>query len=253
MFDYNAANSFPRDSRVHFHEPSHSYYVDTQQGPVECDSVTTVIDGCFEHFDAHKWAALKATPEMPAEALIEQWNRKGEEARNAGTLMHDRIERFYLGAPIEPEAGEDPAFRNFLTFASERNLKPFRSEWRIFSEKYRLAGTLDFLAYDGENFEIYDWKRSTKILSPEGEIYTNSYGKFAHEPLTHVPDTTYFHYALQVSLYRYILATEYGIRVAAGHLGTFHPAYDRPYVVNLPYLLDEVIALLNHRYENLTR
>ena len=252
MYDFNSANANSRDARIHFDEPSHSYLVDTEMGPVECDSVTTVIDAAFEQFDALKWAQIKATPQHTAEQIMAEWAKKGEIARNAGTLLHDRIERHYLGKQIEEEAFQDPAFANFISFTKEVKLHPFRSEWRIFSEKYRLAGTLDFLAFDGNRYEIYDWKRSSKIVDASGNVYQNSFGKHALEPLTNVPDTVYHHYALQVSIYRYILETEYHIRVEAGHLGVFHPDYNRHFVVHLPYLKDEVITLLNHRYEKLT-
>ena len=62
-----------------------------------------------------------------------------------------------------------------------------------------------------------------------------------------VPDTAYWHYALQVSVYRYLLESEYGIEVRCGRLGTFHPEYSRPYVIELPYMRDHVVALLESR------
>lgn len=254
MFDFNKANSHPRDSRIHFDAPSHTYYIEAENGDhIYCDSVTTVVENCFEQFDAEKWARRKATPEHSAEEIMAEWARKGEEARDAGTLMHDRIERYYLGEELEDEAYDDESFCRFLRFTESYHLKPYRSEWRIYSRKYRIAGTLDFLVYDDGVFEIYDWKRSAKIVDCFGNPNLNNFGKFAFAPLQNLPDTTFHHYALQVSLYRYILETEYDIIVADGHLGTFHPAYDRPFVVNMPYLRDEVIALLNDRYEKFTK
>ncbi len=250
MFDYNQAHIHPRDSRIHFDAPTHTYFIIADDGSrIDCDSVTTVVEGCFEQFDAEKWARRKTTDEESARKLMAEWARKGEEARDAGTLMHDRIERFYLGQDIEDEAYDDDSFNLFLKFVENYELKPFRSEWRIFSEKYRLAGTLDFLTFDGDVFEIYDWKRSSKIVDHDGRPLLNNYGKYAFAPLSMLPDTTFHHYALQVSLYRYILETEYDIVVSDGHLGTFHPGYDRPHVVDMPYLRDEVIALLKARYE----
>ena len=254
MFDFNQANSHPRDARIHFDAPTHTYFIEAEGGQhIPCDSVTTVIENCFEQFDAEKWAQRKATPTHTAEQILAEWARKGEEARDAGTLMHDRIERYYLGIELEDEAYDDESFCRFLKFTERYNLKPYRSEWRIYSEKYRIAGTLDFLAYDDGVFEIYDWKRSAKIVDAYGNPNLNNFGKYAFAPLGNLPDTTFHHYALQVSLYRYILETEYDIVVADGHLGTFHPAYDRPYVVEMPYLRDEVIALLNDRYEKIAR
>lgn len=246
---YNDIHRHARDSRIRFDAAAHSYLAELPDGtPVPCDSVTTIVEDFFEKFDADYWAARKATAERPAEVIKAEWAAKGQAARDLGTQLHDRIERHYLGEEPEPEALADPAFRNFMVFAGHRRLTPYRSEWRIFSERYRIAGTLDFLAFDGERFEIYDWKRSSKIVDEQGRPITgNRYGKCAKAPIAHIPDCTYHHYALQVSLYRYLLALEYGIEVAAGHLGTFHPHYDRPYIVEMPYYKAEVETILASR------
>lgn len=247
--DYNRRNAHRRDRCIEFDAASHTYTAICPDGlRLPCDSVTTVVEGLFDKFDAEYWAARKATPKHPAEVIIKEWEAKGKEARDLGTLMHDRIERHYLSELIENEAFEDPAFRNFLTFSKRIQLTPYRSEWRIFSEKYRIAGTLDFLAFDGRNFEIYDWKRSNKIVDKSGKPITeNRFGRHAHDPISDVPDTTFQHYALQLSLYRYILETEYNIQPVACHLGNFHPDYSEPYVVDVPYLRTQVVRILNSR------
>jgi hypothetical protein len=242
--NYNEQHIHPRDSRLSFDEAAHIYTVDG----VEYETVTTLVEDTFEKFDAEYWAARKATPECPAEMLKKQWEEKGRIARDLGTVMHDNIERHYLG--LEPnDAAPDRAFDNFKIFAANRKLQPYRSEWRIFIEEFHLAGTLDFLAVtDDGQFEIWDWKRSNKVVDASGNpIKFSRYSKRAKAPLEHLPDTTFQHYALQVSIYRYILSQKYGIDTCAGHLGVFHPDYDQPYVVDLPYLEDEVITLLNTR------
>ena len=62
-------------------------------------------------------------------------------------------------------------------------------------------------------------------------------------------DTTFNHYALQVSIYRFILAEHYGINVGRAFLGVFHPDMPRHYCVELPYLRKEVETLLNYRLQ----
>ena len=244
IYDYNITNRHARDSRIVFEPDSHRYIID---GALECDSVTTVVGDCFEKFDADYWARRKATPECTAEQLKAQWEEKGRIARDEGTLMHERIERHYLGYEPDNKALSDAAFRQFMRFADRHKLRPYRSEWPVFMESCRLAGTLDFLAYDGTKFEIYDWKRSTKVVDAFGRPRVNSYGRHGLSPLAAVPDTVYHHYALQQSLYRYILAAEYGIEVAACHLGIFHPENSDYHVVEVPYLLEEIKALIASR------
>lgn len=241
---YNDLHAHPFDSRIVFEPVAHKYIVD---GEVECDSVTQVVSGCFAKFDADYWAMRKTTNAAEAEALKALWAAKAEEARNLGTLLHHRIEEYYLGNEADSEASADRGFLHFLHFAAEHILKPYRSEWPIFSRRHRIAGTLDFLAYDGQKYEIYDWKRSTKVCDRFSRPILSNYGKYAFAPIPNVPDTTYHHYALQQSMYRYILANEYGIDVEACYLGVFHPDMESYHCIEVPYLRDEVIKILSCR------
>ncbi len=234
----NQINRHERDSLIHFDEASHTYTVNGQV----LKSVTTLISECFEQFDADYWAAKKApSMNMTPEEVKALWERKGEEARNLGTMMHAKIERYYLGETNE----SDDTYRLFEQFTQHYHLSPYRTEWTIYDEESGIAGTLDFLNLEQGVFTIFDWKRSNKILvcgSPETK---NRWGKTAFSPISHVPDTIYWHYALQLSIYRYILEKNYGIQVSFGKLGIFHPDNGRPYVVEVPYMKREAMALLS--------
>ena len=236
-----------RDGLISFDPSQHIY----RFGDEEFESVTTVVDNLFAKFDAETAAMRKCNGDaVRARQLMNEWEAKGQQARDLGTLMHDRIERYYLGEPLEAGVYADPTFSHFLNFADERKLHPYRSEWRIFSEQFKIAGTLDFLSVTPEGeFEIYDWKRSTKVVDPMGRVIDNSYRRTAEYPLGNVADTTFNHYALQVSIYRFILAAHYGINVSRAYLGVFHPDMPSHYCVELPYLGEEVNKLLNHRLQ----
>lgn len=240
--NYNERNSHPRDAALRFDCESHTY---TLGGRV-LRSVTTLVEDQFERFDAPYWAARKAIPPQTPEQLMQLWEDKAREARDLGTLMHDRIERYYLGELADDEGADDSTFRHFLAFAAHHRLQPYRTEWRIYLEECGLAGTLDFLAIgDDGQFEIWDWKRSSKLIGPDGRPITdNRYGKRALGRLANVPDCTYWHYALQVSIYRYILERKYGISPVRARLGVFHPDHSTYHIVPLPYLEREVQALL---------
>jgi len=247
--NYNERNRHERDGALSFEPESHTYHV----GDAIYESVTTVVESCFEQFDAEYWASVKATPGHTKEMILAEWAAKAKRARDLGTQLHDRIERYYLGEPVTEEWMRDESFRLFAAFAWDVRLCPYRSEWRIYHEESRMAGTLDFLARRADGtFDIWDWKRSSKVVDSLGHsIVYNSFGRTGHEPLGNLPDTTYHHYALQVSIYRYILEDKYGLRIASAHLGIFHPDYQRYHVVNLPYLKSEVELLLAHRMKNL--
>ncbi len=263
--NYNQLNRHERDERLHFDAREHVYTIDGQV----FRSVTTIVEDQFEKFDADYWAEKKALDlGLTPDEIKAQWAHKGEIARTLGTQMHEKIERYYLGLPSSPppqggrlragepspsgeleggQGGLDETYQLFLRFTRQYHLTPYRTEWAIFDEDSRVAGTLDFLDLQDGVFTIYDWKRSNKILYQGQPDTVSRFGKTALQPIGHIPDTTYWHYALQVSIYRYILEKNYHIRTAAGRLAIFHPDYGRPHVVEVPYLREEAIAVLQHR------
>lgn len=240
---FNIANAHPRDRHLMFDAEEHTY---TFEGR-EFTSVTTLVEEYFPKFDIDYWAPRVAVREgVSPDDVKSRWLAEGERARNLGTEMHEKIERYYLGS----DAGDDSdAFRLFRQFAAAVNLKPFRTEWRIYHEDYDLAGTLDFLELTPEGkFNLWDWKRSTKLIDDFGNLCCeNRYGRMGFEPLCNIHDTSYWHYAMQLSVYIFILEEKYGIRVDKATLGVFHPHYSRPWIVAVPDLRDHVVALLRHR------
>ncbi len=239
----NDTNSHPRDSRLTFDAESHTYFCDGR----EYISVTTLVDECFPKFDSVYWASKIALRDgVDPEVVLDRWQREADRARSLGTAMHEKIERYYLG---HDDGDDTDAFRLFRLFAAHNRLYPYRTEWRIFDEDYGVAGTLDFLERTPDGtFNIFDWKRSKKLVEADGRIVMQSpYGKRALHPVSHLHDTSYWHYALQLSIYRSILERKYGIRVSGMKLGVFHPSCSTPWIVDVPYLRDEVETIVNYR------
>ena len=67
------------------------------------------------------------------------------------------------------------------------------------------------------------------------------------EPLDNLPDTNYYHYALQLNVYRFILQSEYSMKVSALFLGVFHPSRTEHRCIQLPFLDEEMQVLLEYR------
>lgn len=240
----NEVNCHPRDGRLSFDPVSHSYFVDGE----EYISVTTLVDEYFPKFDSEYWAARTALREgVDPEVILARWEHEAERSRSLGTAMHEKIERYYLGYD---DGDDEDAMRLFRLFAVHNRLYPYRTEWRIFDEEFGVAGTLDFLELTPDGtYNIYDWKRSKKLVSSDGRILADSpYGKRGLYPVDHLHDTAYWHYALQLSIYRSILERCYGIRVSSLRLGVFHPSFSIPWVIRLPYLRDEVEAIVSHSH-----
>ncbi len=241
--NYNEFNAHPRDPFLDFNPESHVY---THAGR-EFKSVTTLVEECFPQFDAEEWAPRIALREgVDPQVIIDRWEAEGRRARELGTAMHEKIERYYLG----DDCGDDTdAYRLFRPFAASMRLHPYRTEWRIYHEDYDLAGTLDFLERTPQGtFNLWDWKRSCKLVDRYGNICAHSrYGKTGFHPLSNIEDTPYWHYALQLSVYRFILEEKYGIHVSKATLGVFHPDYDRAWVIPMPDMRPHVRLILKKR------
>lgn len=247
-------NPHERDSRIVFDEGPHIYYIDgSSHGYV---SVTTFNHHNFEHFDAdkiiknmmtsNKWPLSKYYGKTVNE-IKAIWDKNRDEAADAGTKMHYDIECHYNECPNQNDSIEYEYFNNFLK--DYPDLKPYRTEWTIFHEDLKLAGSIDmvFEKKDG-SLLIYDWKRCKEIVK------TSGFGKWGQkECIEHLPDTNYWHYCLQLNTYKAILEDKYGKKVEELYLVCLHPEnknknYQRIKVVDLQ---EEVRGLFDMRKKEL--
>ena len=296
-------NPHPRDRNLHFDEGPHKY---TIQGissippETELTSVTTWVHQHFEHFNAKKviagmmrnqkkWNDPIANAKYygkTAEEIEQLWANAGRDAATAGTQMHYKIECFYNNpdatapaapdTPATPTTPTTPEFKYFLKFNKEYvdcdkpTLRPYRTEWTVFHEEARIAGSIDMVyelieyppatippatsttippatsttVVGGPNppLVIYDWKRCREITK------TNSANKFAtHPAISHLPDSNYWHYALQLNVYKYILQSKYNKTITDLYLIVLHPEAQNYQRIKLPDLQTEVAELFEER------
>ena len=255
-------NRHPRDTHITFDEPTHKYYVNGScQGNISC---TGFVHEFFGHFDAKKiiakmkkganWATSKYDGRSDEE-IMKEWSDNGKQASSAGTAMHFAIEQFMHGAAneIDPAVMDTPEWRYFMKFWRDcgHDLEPYRSEWEVFTDsidavsgerKIKLCGSIDMVyrrKSDGK-FVIYDWKRSKEIKSD------NPFGS-GLAPLDHLPDTNYWHYTLQLNVYKWILEQYYGLEVADLYLVILHPDQPSYRRMRLNILTDEVEDMIECR------
>jgi hypothetical protein len=275
-------NPHPRDAHIHFDEGPHKYTIQGIEGitpETEFTSVTTWVHQHFEHFDAKKiiagmmrnqkkWNDPIANAKYygkTAEEIEQMWATAGRDAAAAGTAMHYKIECFYNMSPEHQQqqgcSADDAAddaleFKYFLNFQRDFAglLRPYRTEWTVFHEEARIAGSIDMVyeliepaaddvATDtARSLVIYDWKRCREITK------TNRANKFAtHPAIEHLPDTNYWHYALQLNVYKYILQSKYGKTITDLYLIVLHPEAQNYQRVKLPDLQSEVAELFQER------
>lgn len=112
-------------------------------------------------------------------------------------------------------------FNYFLNFIHDHShLIPYRTEWTIFDEELKLAGSIDMVFYDQDThkYHIYDWKRCRNIQK------TNGFNKWGNkECIDHFPDSNYWHYSLQLNIYKALLERNYNIEIDGLFLVCMHP------------------------------
>lgn len=241
-FAYNLENKHVRDTRIKFYPEPHIYTIDEVPAP----SASTVISKFFPEFDSYS-AASRLNPNhelfgLEINKIVDLWNENGIEAAKKGTFLHEQIEKFYLGQEYE-NIDELHLFERFIN--DNNHIKPFRTEWRIFDEQFHIAGTIDLISKNSNGYEMYDWKRSKKIVNPlnGGPIKINN-NQNGIGGLSDIHDTSYNRYALQQSMYKYILEKNYDIKVDIMYLVVLYPTYDTYYKFEVPYLKDKVEYIL---------
>ena len=233
-------NAHPRDKNIVFDEGPHIY---TIKGDSDYMSVTTWNHSHFPHFNpdlvikkmmaSRKWPNNKYYGKTPEE-IKKIWSDNGKQASTAGTKMHYDIECFYNDMEIEVD--EDcKEFQYFEEFEQEigQHLKPYRTEWMVYDEELRFAGSIDmiFKNKDG-SLEIYDWKRSKEIK------YKNDFENAHTKCIKHLENTNYNLYSLQLNTYKAILEKNYNQKVKGMYLVVLHPnnqneSYQRIKVLDL--------------------
>jgi ATP-dependent exoDNAse (exonuclease V) beta subunit len=248
-------NHHPRDDFIEFFEEDHRYTVHGEGGYT---SVTTWNHSHFSHFDAEKIiknilkSAKMKDPTykyygMTKESILQSWDTNRDTAAQAGTNMHYDIECYYNGIDNHNESIEFQYFKNFLRDFAD--LKPYRTEWCVYYEEYKLSGSIDMVFENPDGtLLIYDWKRVKEIS------YESSFNKYATTPcIQHMPDTNFWHYSLQLNVYKKILEDKYDKKVVGMYLVCLHPdnldkSYER---LEVPVLENDINNLFEFRKKQL--
>lgn len=242
-------NSHPRDSNIRFVDETHTYYVNgSSDGYI---STTTLVHSLFEKFDAdnvikkmrssRRW---KFSPyfRMTDDEIKKQWDNNRDFAANAGTEMHENLERFYNNEEHETDTKEFELFQMYLDDHS--TLEPYRSEWVIYDEICKVSGSVDMVYSDPLNpgsFIIADWKRSKEIKTE------NRWATGVNKVTEHLEDCNFIHYSLQLSIYKYILEKNYGVKITECFIVVLHPKQDNYIKMNIMNLDDEVLRIMEQR------
>jgi hypothetical protein len=276
-------NCHERDQYIQFFEEDHKYVI-TNDLENKYTSVTTWNHSHFPVFNANliiknmmkgkNWKEGHKYWGLTAEEIKKQWSNNSSAVSGAGTDMHFEIECFMNNQDIntskkgythtdlynayvkdqntnntinEEKAIEWDYFINFVKDLPE--LKPYRTEWTIYDEDLKISGSIDMIYENPDGtLSIYDWKRSKEISR------INNFNKFAiNKLICHMPDSNFWHYALQLNTYKRIIERKYNKIITDLYLVRLHPdAEEKNYeLIKLPDLTKEIDELFEERKQKL--
>ena len=268
-------NCHDRDQYIQFFEEDHKYVI-TNDPENKYTSVTTWNHTHFPIFNANliiknmmngkNWKEGHKYWGLTAEEIKKQWSNNSSAVSGAGTNLHYEIECF-MNNPCAWEYKHDDLHDNYLKELNSKEqkaiewdyfinfikdhpeLKPYRTEWTIYDEDLKISGSIDMVYENPDGtLSIYDWKRSKEITR------INNFKKSAiNKLICHMPDSNFWHYALQLNTYKRILERKYGKVVTDLYLVRLHPdAEEKNYeLIKLPDLTTEIRELFNERRKEL--
>jgi hypothetical protein len=207
---------------------------------------------------------------MTDEEIKKMWTTGGAEASGFGEKMHASFELFmnnsrlsypythrdllldyvaqYHAGKINLTEPDSPystvEWKYFLNYMNDNpTMLPYRTEWRIYDEDLKLAGSIDMMYKLGDGtYGIFDWKITKEmILTPKYKKYATT------DCISHFYDTNYWHYVLQLNTYRRILARKYGLHITHLILVRIHKNATNYELFPLPLIDKEMDGLVELR------
>jgi hypothetical protein len=178
---------------------------------------------------------------MPDE-ILRMWQRNGQRACNLGTDRHHLAECFFNGLPLRWWEEDMGALYDFCrVHLIPHGIVGHATEKEIVCWDADVAGSIDLIVWDPrqEVYHIVDYKRSDKL---QGQL--RGFGKMS-APFAHLDSCKGAGYALQLSIYQYILQRDYGMRIGERVLLSLHA--EHPFVTSVPYLAAEVEHVMECR------
>lgn len=219
------------DPNFRFNEETHTYtYVDPLTlKPVQIfKSVTGFISQFKEKFNSDLVAAKVAKKKgVSKQQILNEWKAISDTAMDLGTIVHKWIEDYYKGE--NPEMPTDPIVlervERFIRLHEEKlhKFEPIHQEFRLFSRKWGLAGTMDALFKLGGDYYVGDWKTNRKFTS-DADSEKDYFAKKLLYPFEDLWDNSINSYSIQLSLYRLILQEEAGFQTKGAFLCWIGPS-----------------------------
>ena len=207
---------YSNDKSVVFNSEDHTYFKKDKK----LTSVTNFISKFKNEFDSDYWSKkIALRNNKTQENVLKEWKDKSNKSCEIGTAIHkifedyannkysiinDQLQFDFLDLPIDYKIEflekSKIAIKFINDFFLTNRLIPIHTEFIVYDDF--LAGQIDMICKDKkDNYYIIDFKTNEKI-----EI--NSYGKKLKGIFIDVDDSSFYHYSLQLSIYKKMFKKE---------------------------------------------
>jgi ATP-dependent exoDNAse (exonuclease V) beta subunit len=228
-------------------EPISHTYLDSDNNQYQ--SVTRYINQFVPQFDFDNKSKQYASKHgMDVEEVRESWRLKNKLSTDFGTLIHEQIELKLSKKKLTTVDFKD-TINSICGEVESKFSGDFLLEHTVCNKEFKIAGTSDLIVDNKNTFDVVDFKTNKQIK------YTSEYSdKFLLKPISHLPNSEYFKYALQLSFYAYFYKLQTGknpLRLCFYWLKRKNNSYEildgsKWIRYNVPYLEEEVISLINN-------
>ena len=267
-----------------FNASDHSYKsIDGAEG-IDWISVTTIISSLKKGFDAKAVAAKVSKNKrskwfgVDPKDIESIWKNEADRATTLGTYYHNQreddlcslasIEREGVIIPIIAPSGETDGIRYAPSQKLEAGIYP---EHMVYLKSAGICGQSDLVEVVNGKVNIIDYKTNKEIKT---EAFTNWEGitEKMLDPVSHLDDCNFNHYALQLSIYMYVIL-KHNPKLKPGRIFIHHITFEQegedkwgypiakldnegnPIVkevipMSVPYLIDEVISIMHFLQNN---
>ncbi len=267
-----------------FNAKDHSYKSIDSDEDINWISVTTLISKFKNPFNAEKVAKKVSKKKnskwygLEPKKIQEIWNNESIRAMTLGTFYHDQreqdicsfssIEREGFTIPVFTPKGEEEGVK----IAPYQKLDPgVYPEHMVYLKSAGICGQADLVEVVDGKVNIIDYKTNKEIKT---KSFKNWEGKSERmmNPLSYLDDCNFNHYALQLSIYMYIIL-KHNPKLKPGKIHIHHVRFEEKgkdnygypitkytlegdpvlkEVIPMPidYLKDEVISIVHWLYDN---
>lgn len=269
---------------VKFYEKGHKY-VSTSDDTIKFTSVTTLTKSAVEPFDQEDQAIRQSKKRggkyqgYSAEEIIKIWEAEAKRATDLGTPYHENQESILLSKPKHLVRGAEvplvacPTINGVKNALPQTQLTPgMYPEFLVYDTALAISGQVDKMSISQDYILDIEDHKTNKEFKERGYVFAwSGKRKMCLPPVDHLEDSHSSIYALQMSLYAYLILrrnrhlklgslkinhvsfikedeNEFGFPIYKTDSLTGAPIVKEVRQIELPYLQREVIALIKaHR------